>query len=200
LNKYTRTNAGVALSFILWYLVFMTDYLWSFWYRVTIASLILSLYAHRVGDAGIKDVKLGKDDIIKGLGSGLALYGLFFIGFNVFRALVSSGASDVYMFRSELPLFIPASLLLVTSFCEEYFWRHYVQTSISERYGPKGILLTAALYAAIHLPTMNLPLTTAAFIAGLAWGLLYRHTGSLWLVVFSHIAWTELIFVFLPLG
>jgi len=200
LNKYTRTAAGVALSFILWYLVFLTDYLWSFWYRVTVASLLLSLYAHRVGKAGLKDVKLGKDDIIKGLGSGLALYGLFFIGFNVFRTLVSGGASDVYMFRSELPLFIPASLLLVTSFCEEYFWRHFVQTSISEKYGPKGILLTAVLYAAIHLPIMNLPLTAAALIAGVAWGLLYKHTGSLWLVVFSHIAWTELIFVFLPLG
>lgn len=200
MNRYTSAAAGVASSFVLWYLVFLSDYLWSFWFRVTVASLLLSLYAWFVGEADLKEVRLGKDDIIKGLGSGLALYGLFFIGFNVFRSQVAGGASDVYLFRSELPLFIPASLLLVTSFCEEYFWRYYVQTSISERYGLKGILLTAALYAAIHLPTMNLPLTAAAFIAGLAWGLLYRYTGSLWLVVFSHIAWTELIFVFLPLG
>ena len=200
MNKYTRIVTGVMLSFILWYLVFLSDYLWSFWYRVTFASLLLSFYAHLVGKAGLKDVRLGKEKMIKGLGSGFALYSIFFIGFNVFRTLVTGGASDVYLFRSELPLIVPAMLLLVTSFCEEFFWRYYVQTSISEKYGFKGILLTAALYSAIHLPTMNMPLTVAAFIAGLAWGLLYKHTGSLWVVVFSHIAWTELIFVFLPLG
>jgi hypothetical protein len=200
LSRYTRASIGVTLSFVLWYLVFLSDYLWSFWYRVTVASLLLSLYAHRVGKAGLSEVRLGMIDIIKGLGSGLALYGIFFIGFNVFRSLVAGGASDVYLIRSELPLIVPALLLLGTSFCEEYFWRHYLQTIISERYGFNGIFLTAALYAAIHLPTMNLPLTAAAFIAGLAWGLMYKGTGSLWLVVFSHIAWTELIFVFLPLG
>lgn len=200
MNKYTKTVTGVTLSFILWYLVFLSDYLWSFWYRVTFASLLLSLYARHVGKAGLKEVRLGKEDIIKGLGSGFALYGLFYIGFNLFRTHVAVGASNVYMFRSELPLIVPAILLLVTSFCEEFFWRHYVQTSISERYGFKGIILTAVLYSAIHLPTMNLPLTAAAFIAGLAWGLLYKHTGSIWLVVFSHIAWTEIIFVFQPLG
>lgn len=200
MSNYARTAIGVTLSFILWYLVFLTEYLWSFWFRVTFASILLTFYAYLVGDANLKGVKLGKEDIIKGLGSGIALYGLFFIGFNVFRSLVAGGATDVYLFRYELPLLVPATLLLVTSFCEEFFWRHYVQTSISERYGFNGILLTAALYAAIHLPTMNLPLTAAAFIAGLAWGLLYKQTGSLWFVVFSHIAWTELIFVFLPLG
>jgi len=195
-----RTAFGVTLSFILWYLVFRTNYLWSFWFRVTFASVLLSLYAHFIGKASLKGVSLGKEDIIKGLVSGFTLYGIFFIGFNVFRSLVAGGASDVYLFRSELPLLIPATLLLITSFCEEFFWRHYVQTRISERYGTMGIFLTASLYAAIHLHTMNLPLTAAAFIAGLAWGLLYKYTGSLWLVVFSHIAWTELIFVFLPLG
>ena len=200
MNRYTRVIFGVVLSFLLWYFVFLSDLLWSFWYRVTFASIILSCYAYIVGKTSLSHVRLGRKDIIKGLGSGFALYGLFYIGFNVFKTLVAVGASNVYLYRSELPLFVPAMLLLVTSFCEEFFWRHYIQTSIVERYGFKGILLTAALYSAIHLPTMNLPLVAAAFIAGLAWGLMYRYTGSLPLVVFSHIAWTELIFVFLPLG
>ena len=200
MNRDSRVVIGLVLSFLLWYIVFLSDYLWSFWYRVTFASIVLSCYAFLVGKASLSGVRFGKEDIIKGLGSGFALYGLFVVGFNVFRSLVAGGASDVYLFRSELPLVVPALLLMVTSLCEEFFWRHYVQSSLFERYGFKGILLTTALYAAIHLPTMNLPLVAAAFIAGLAWGLLYRYTGSLWLVVFSHIAWTELIFVFLPLG
>lgn len=199
MNRYKRIIFGVVLSFLLWYQVFLSDYLWSFWYRVTFASIVLGCYAYMVGKASLSDVMFGKEDIIKGLGSGFALYGLFVVGFNVFRSLVAGGASDVYLFRYELPLFIPATLLLVTSFCEEFFWRHYVQTNIFDRFGFIGILLTAALYSAIHLPTTNMPLVEASFIAGLAWGLLYRYTGSLWLVVFSHIAWTELIFVFLPL-
>ena len=200
MNRYTKVIFGVVLSFLLWYFVFLSDLLWSFWYRVTFASLLLSCYTYLIGKASLKEVRFGKEDILKGLGSGFALYGLFYIGFNVFRTLVAGGASNVYLYRSELPLFVPAMLLLVTSFCEEFFWRHYIQNNIFERYGFKGILLTTALYSAIHLPTMNLPLVAAAFIAGLAWGLMYRYTGSLWLVVFSHIAWTELIFVFLPLG
>ena len=200
MNRDSRVVIGLVLSFLLWYIVFLSDYLWSFWYRVTFASIVLSCYAYLVGKASLSGVRFGKEDIIKGLGSGFALYGLFVVGFNVFRSLVAGGASDVYLFRSELPLVVPALLLMVTSLCEEFFWRHYVQSSLFERYGFKGILLTTALYAAIHLPTMNLPLVAAAFIAGLAWGLLYRYTGSPWLVVFSHIAWTELIFVFLPLG
>ena len=200
MNRYTNVIIGVVLSFLLWYFVFLSDLLWSFWYRVTFTSIILSCYAYIVGKTSLSDVRLGRKDIIKGLGSGFALYGLFYIGFNVFKTLVAGGASNVYLYRSELPLFVPAMLLLATSFCEEFFWRHYIQTSIVERYGFKGILLTTALYSAIHLPTMNLPLVAAAFIAGIAWGLMYRYTGSLPLVVFSHIAWTELIFVFLPLG
>jgi membrane protease YdiL (CAAX protease family) len=200
LNRHTRVIFAVVLSFLLWYVVFLSDLLWSFWYRVTFSSIILSCYAYLIGKASLKEVRFGKEDILKGLGSGFALYGLFNIGFNVFRTLVAGGASNVYLYRSELPLFVPATLLLVTSFCEEFFWRHYIQNNIFERYGFKGIVLTTALYSAIHLPTMNLPLVAAAFIAGLAWGLMYRYTRSLPLVVFSHIAWTELIFVFLPLG
>jgi membrane protease YdiL (CAAX protease family) len=174
--------------------------LWSFWYRVTFSSLLLSCYAYYIGKASLKEVRFGTVDILKGLSSGFALYGLFYIGFNVFRSLVAGGAGNVYLYRSELPLFVPAMLLVVTSFCEEFFWRYYIQNNVFERYGFKGILLTTALYSAIHLPTMNLPLVAAAFIAGLVWGLMYRYTDSLPLVVFSHIAWTELIFVFLPLG
>jgi len=63
-----------------------------------------------------------------------------------------------------------------------------------------GVLSTTLAYALIHAPTMNAPLILAAAIAGLFWGLIYQRTGNLWLVVASHLAWTELIFVLLPLG
>jgi membrane protease YdiL (CAAX protease family) len=193
-----KVMVGVLAAFLLWYLVFLSDLFFSFWFRVTGAAITLALYAYwskenrRLTSPTIQE-------IIKGLLSGTLLYALFYFGFNVFRPLVAGGAANVYTFRAELPLIITSSLLLITSFCEEYFWRNYTQNSLVKTYGFTGIILTSILYAGIHVSTLNLPLVFAALIAGLAWGLLYEYTESIWVVVFSHIVWTELIFVFLPL-
>ena len=193
---------GVILSFILWYIVFLTDILSSFWIRVTLASILLALYAYWTGRNDLLNVKFpNSDEIIKGIVSGLLFYGLFKVGYTVFEPFVMGGAENVYTMRSDSPLFLAAVFLVVTSFCEEYFWRGYVQTFTVARMGrASGILLTTFTYAVIHLPTFNIPLVLAAFIAGLVWGILFEYTGSLWLVVFSHMVWTELIFVFLPLA
>jgi len=193
-----KVITGVAAAFFLWYLVFLSDLFYSFWFRVTGASIILALYAY-ISDDDRTLTFPPVSEILKGYFSGFLLYALFYIGFNLFRSLVVGGAADVYSFRTELPLIIPSSLLLVTSFCEEYFWRRFTQRKLIKTFGVKGIIIASILYASIHLPTLNLPLVFAALIAGLAWGLLYEYTDSFWIVVFSHIAWTELIFVFLPL-
>ncbi len=193
-----RPIIGVALSFILWYIVFLMEILGSFWYRVTLASLILAVYAY-LSVEGDQIITFQAMDALKGIAAGLALYASFFIGFNIFQQRLEGGAASVYMFRSDIPLIVPAVLLLVTSFCEEYFWRFYIQGTMVRKYERTGIVVTSILYAAIHLSTMNLPLTAAALIAGAFWGILYEYTGSLWLVVFSHIVWTEMVFVFLPL-
>ena len=142
---------------------------------------------------------VSQKDILMGLVSGFFLYALFFVGFNVFRPLVEGGALNVYTIREETPLLIPAAFLLITSFCEEYFWRGYVQRNIVGGMGRNGVIIASLLYAAIHIPTLNMPLVAAALIAGLFWGIIYEYKGSFWMVVFSHIIWTELIFVFLPL-
>ena len=42
----SRVIIGVAAAFILWYFVFLTDLLVSFWYRVTLASITLAFYAY----------------------------------------------------------------------------------------------------------------------------------------------------------
>jgi membrane protease YdiL (CAAX protease family) len=131
--------------------------------------------------------------------SGIILYSLFYVGFTLFKPYVSAGALNVYRFRTEISLIIPGFLLLITSFCEELFWRAYIQKQLIKSYRKNGILFASLLYALIHLPTLNFPLMIAALIAGLYWGILYNYTSSLWVVVFSHIIWTELIFVFLPL-
>jgi membrane protease YdiL (CAAX protease family) len=196
-NTKNKVMIGVLLSFVLWYFVFLSDILFSFWYRVSFASIVLAIYVYVFGalTPGMPNLV----EALKGILSGFLLYVLFFFGFNVFKPFVVGGAENVYVFRSELPLIIPSVLLLITSFCEEYFWRKFTQRKIVEMYGIKGILITSVLYSSIHLVTFNLPLITAAFIAGTAWGFLYWYTDSFWIVVFSHVIWTELIFVILPL-
>ncbi len=191
-----RVVFGLVLSFLLWYFVFHVDFLTSFWYRVTLSSIILAVYAY--SDNGFPK-SITVKEIGFGIGSGLLLYGFFLLGFTVFKPIVSGGAANVYVFRDELPLIIPAVLLLITSYCEEFFWRRYVQTSFSFFYGKTGIIITSILYASIHITTLNPSLVAAAFIAGLIWGIIYDYIDSFWVVVFSHIVWTELIFVFLPL-
>lgn len=191
---------GVSLAFALWYIVFLTHILGSFWYRVTVASIILALYAAILGRSvagGDQDASVS--EALKGVVSGGFLYASFFVGYNVFRSSLESGASSVYLFRTDSPLYIAAVSLIITSFCEEFFWRRYLQTVLVESQGGTGFTLSVLLYAFIHLPTGNLALVFAALIAGLFWGLLYDYTESFWVVVFSHVVWTELIFVFLPL-
>ena len=137
---------------------------------------------------------------MKGILSGCFLYAAFFVGYNVFRSFVESGAGGVYLFRADSAIHFIALSLVITSFCEEFFWRSYAQAALVESYGGTGLALNTLLYACIHLPTGNLALVFAALIAGLFWGLLYEYTGSLWVSVLSHVVWTELIFVFLPLN
>lgn len=191
---------GVCISFVLWYVVFLTNILGSFWYRVTFASIVLALYAAYFGrgvDRG--DHEIGLSVVMKGAVSGCFLYALFFVGYNVFRAFVESGAGGVYLFRADSAIHVVALSLVITSFCEEFFWRRYVKAALVGSHGGTGFILCTLLYACIHLPTVNLALVFAALIAGLFWGLLYEYTGSLWVAVLSHLVWTELIFVFLPL-
>ena len=194
-----RIILGIVLAFILWYLVFLSNLLYSFWFRVTGASIVLMLYAKYYKEKKIEILCFSLVKVILGIFSGFALYSLFFIGFSVFKPFVSDGAVNVYRFRSELSLTIPAILLFITSFCEESFWIAFIQENLFKLYGRFGIIITSLLYALIHLPTFNYPLVFAALIAGLYWGLLYFYTNSFWVVVFSHIVWTELIFVLVPL-
>lgn len=195
-----RLSVGVASSFILWYFVFLSSFLGNFWYRVTLASIFLTVYGWvHIGFNGLGRISVA--EVTKGIISGVFLYALFVLGFNLFRSFVQGGAEDVYLFRVGVNLVQPALLLLVTSFCEEFFWRMYVQTGLKTELGwVKGVALTAIMYGGIHVPTLNWPLVMAALIAGAFWGILFEYSGSFWLVVFSHIVWTELIFVFLPLG
>lgn len=197
-----KATLGVALAFFLWYIVFMTGILGSFWFRVTLASMTLATYAMIADKARMTEIvgTISPTDIVHGVSSGCLLYAIFLLGFNILRPFVEGGASRVYLFRADATPFVVAFLLVITSVCEEYFWRGFTQRILSDAYNTwMGLAATTLAYALIHIPTFNVPLVAAAFLAGLFWAVLYERRRSLWLVIFSHIVWTELIFVILPL-
>jgi membrane protease YdiL (CAAX protease family) len=95
---------------------------------------------------------------------------------------------------------LPLALLLVyIGFCEEAFWRGFVQGALREAKGAgPALALSSLLYASVHLWTLNAALVLLALFLGLIWGALFHATGSLALVFVSHAVWDELAFVVLP--
>ena len=67
---------------------------------------------------------------------------------------------------------------------------------------PRGlaVLLGALLYAAAHVASGSWFLPVAAFGFGLAWGLMFVVTRSLWAVILSHVVWELLAAIWFRLG
>ena len=84
---------------------------------------------------------------------------------------------------------------------EEIYWHGFVQRTFSRRFGAvAGVLLTAIIYAAVHVVALNGMLVIAAAVCGLFWGWLYQREQSLVPVIFSHSLWDVLVFVLFPFG
>jgi len=67
---------------------------------------------------------------------------------------------------------------------EEFFFRGLIQSRLSRRFGPViGILVAAALFAAVHLLVWVFPIH---FLLGAAFGLVVWVTRSIWAGVFLH--------------
>lgn len=192
---------GIVFAFILWYFVFLSSLLDSFWIRVTSASLILAIYTAFINSySHFEDHEVKLQAIWNGVLSGFLLYILFHFGFDILEPILHQGAFRVYLLAENTSLYVSVVALIITSFCEEFFWRRFIQRTLISSYGLSiGLTLSTAAYGLIHLPTLNLSLVFAALISGFFWGVLYEYTHSFWLIVFSHIVWTELIFIFLPL-
>ncbi|MCS7136689.1 MAG: type II CAAX endopeptidase family protein [Nitrososphaerota archaeon] len=195
-----RSLILVLPAYPLWLVVFRTEFL-NFWARILIAVSLLILIAF-VGRPGLLEsrprIKLRM--ILLGIASGLLFYWLLYFGYLIFKPLVIGGAEEVYALRHEAPRELIALILIFTSFGEEIYWRGFVQQELQERLGGiRGLLSASAIYSSVHVWTLNLPLMFIALVMGLCWGAIYLKTKSLQSVILSHIIWTELVFVFLPL-
>jgi len=156
-----------------------------------------------LAEPSLRRERLRARDILTGLGSSAALYGIFRIGDRLARRIMPAGDREIgaiYALREAAPrAAIAAALATLIGPGEELFWRGLVQRNVQQRFGPlRGWLLTSSIYGAIHLVSLNLTLTGAAATAGLFWGGVYARERRLAPLVISHITWDIWIFLIAP--
>ena len=154
-------------------------------------------------EPSLRRERLRPSDLIKGLGSAAALYGIFRLGDGLARRIMPAGEQEIdaiYELRGGASRArIAGALALVIGPGEELFWRGLLQRRLTRRYGRlAGWLLASSIYGGVHLVSTNLTLTGAATTAGLFWGGLYAREQRMAPLIVSHIAWDIWIFLIAP--
>lgn len=94
---------------------------------------------------------------------------------------------------------VAAIAALVIAPLEELFWRGTVQPAFgTDRTSLQAIGLTTATFVLYHLPTLQLPLISAAVLGGIVWGWLRERTDGLAAPVIAHAIWTGAMVVVPP--
>ncbi len=185
----------IVLAFALWYFAFQTE-VWNFWVRLSLAAALLATIALILTPDRWKLFRARPRDIAIGIASALLLYAIFWVGKQIALAILPFAADQiqsVYAKRGQLDLLsIGLLLFFLLGPSEEIFWRGFVQRRL-------GLPVTTALYALVHIWTLNLILIIAAGVAGLLWGWLYQREQNLITVIISHALWDVSIFVLFPL-
>lgn len=192
----------VIAAFALWYFAFQTE-IWNFWARLSLAAATLAGIALVRAPDPTKLFRVRGRDIIIGVASALALYAIFWLGKQIAVSIfpfASDQITNVYAKREQLDLvWIGLVLFFLVGPSEEVFWRGYLQRRLEEHFGaPAALLVTTAIYAFVHIWTLNVLLILAAAAVGLFWGRLYQRERSLISVMLSHALWDVLIFVLFP--
>jgi uncharacterized protein len=173
-----------------------------FWPRMTLSVGSLMAYAV-ANEPSLRRERPRASDLVTGLGSAAALYGIFQVGDRIARRVMPAGDQDIrniYALRTAASRpAIATALALVIGPGEEIFWHGFVQRRLQARVGRlPGWLATSTVYGAIHLVSGNLTLTGAASTAGLFWGGIFARDGRLPALIISHVSWDIWIFLIAP--
>ena len=204
---------AVCTAAALWFLMFSpwTAGKFNFWVVMTFSGMCLAAYA-LINTADRKEllrVEKPALQVLGGIGLALLLWLVFWLGDRIAALLfdfAKAGVASVYTMKQGLPVPAIAFLLLfIIGPAEELFWRGYVQRTLARLLGGnKGanlaFIITAAVYALVHIWSFNFMLIMAALVAGGFWGLCYRLCPkALPALVVSHAAWDFLIFIVIPI-
>ena len=212
---WDRSNLllAVTTAALLWFYMFSpwTQGRPNFWIVMSCAAVILTCIglAFSQDKDSLFKVERPMLQILGGIALAFILWGIFWVGDNASSWLFDFARTEVdavYSMKHGLPAWtIGLLLLLLIGPAEEFFWRGYVQRTLSKTLGVKhpedcAFLLTAAVYALVHIWSFNFMLVMAALVAGLVWGFIYRLCPkALPALIISHALWDALVFVILPI-
>lgn len=201
----TRSLAGLtALAFVLWVLAFAVTW-GNFWVKISLSAATLASLSLILRKEIRAEIRFDLRAMLLGIAAAAALYGIFVLGrvlsLQIF-GFAGAQISEIYHKGAGTPAWIISILLFfVTGPSEEIFWRGFLQRELQERFGGwPGCVLATALYACVHVSSMNFMLIGAAAVAGAFWGLFYQRTNSLAATILSHSIWSTFIFAVMPLN
>ena len=208
-----RLAIAIGTAALLWFYMFSpwTGGWPNFWVVMSCSAVILTTLGLSFTPDRKELLKIEKPalQILAGIVIAFALWGIFWIGDKVSSwmfAFARPEVDSVYAMKTGLSAWLIAVLLLcLIGPAEELFWRGYVQRTMGRILGgknpeDKAFILTAVIYALVHIWSFNFMLIMAALVAGLVWGLIYRlRPQALPALVISHALWDALVFVLLPI-
>ena len=208
-----RLVIAVLTAALLWFYMFSpwTGGWPNFWVVMSCSAVILTTLGLSFTPDRKELLKIEKPalQLLGGIVIAFALWGIFWIGDKVSSWMFTFARPEVdsvYAMKTGLPTWLIAVLLLcLIGPAEELFWRGYVQRTMSRILGgknpeDKAFIITAVIYAMVHIWSFNFMLVMAALVAGLVWGLIYRlRPQALPALIISHALWDALVFVLLPI-
>jgi membrane protease YdiL (CAAX protease family) len=193
----------VLLAALLWFVTFALPW-GSFWVKISLSASLLAGLSLTLQPFRREEFGIGASAVVIGLASAAALYLIFWTGKAVSMTLFDFAGRQIggiYHKGEGSPLWVIALLLFfVTGPSEEIFWRGCLQRSLMSRFGRwPGWAIATAVYAGVHVWSMNFMLVGAAAVAGAFWGAMYARLGRLTPVIISHAVWSTVIFAVLPM-
>lgn len=199
----------IIVAALLWFVMFSP---WTaphvnFWVTMALSGVVLTGLATWCSPELRRNVRgmFSLRNVVLGVAIAAVLWGVFWIGEKVavwmFPFAEGQIGSIYSMKQGTNPWIIGALLLLVIGPAEELFWRGFVQQRLGKRWGPwMGFVPTTAVYALVHIWSMNFMLVASAAVVGGAWGLIYRFwPKGLGALVVSHAVWDVAVFLLFPI-
>lgn len=196
--------ATVLLAAVLWFITFALGFA-SFWIKISVSASALAVISLVIQPLREGDLRFNRRAILQGVAAAAVLYGIFWTGKIVSTYLFDFAGQQIggiYHKGLGTPTWMIAVLLFgVTGPSEEIYWRGYLQRNLMQRFGRwPGWAMATAIYAGVHISSLNFMLVGAAAVAGAFWGAIYARWGKLAPVVVSHSLWSAVIFAVLPMG
>ena len=164
------------------------------WYLIasipvaTATYLIVRLQGYRLPEIGLTCPQLGWQALI-------GLTGIPFGMLEYWILLPEPLVAEAVGVRWAL---LAVALIVATGFVEEFAFRGVMQRSAVDAYGRVGVVLVAAVFAALHIGWLSLVDILFVFVIGLLFGYLREWTGSLLGVAVSHGLTNVTLFLIMP--